>query len=534
MKKCFLSCFTAVFLFTIGFLDAGELIYRASFNKSLVPEVAPDGTVPLTYSLTKAKIGMGMILSKGQSISIPVDRKISNEQGSIMVWLGGKNFSKYIENEIRIIELGSGKTKILVWKPAGSERLYFSYSTNGYQGIQWFPIYDWKEGEFHCVFISWSRENCFLMVDGELSVSATNVNDMPKSTVNVTNLLNIGKSTGEYIIDEIFWFDHPMNEQESASLWKTIYLGQLAYQAPFAVVNATAKTPTIDGVILNDEWQDATVISGFIQMGTGLLIKMPVNVYMTYDKKFFYFGFESPIINDVNCTKVERDSKDIFSKGKNQIELFLVPYYTWSLDYFQAAFDPAGSIYDGLCINPKAWNGRWITGSRADKGKWTFEAKIDYGSFPQKIIPRSGDNWKINICRTGLNKDIPLTQWSNTGNGYHNMNGFGSIRFEENKLAVKTREFMINDNRNIRINGSLSNLSPKIMDKVLVNIAVFPKVSAVPGVPEWSENISIEPIDPGSSRDFTFNRDTGHIKSGTIVLKIYDRGETYYSQMVNF
>ena len=531
MKKCFLSCLMAILFFTEGIAAGSEFNYRASFNNSLVPETAPEGAqAPLDFPVAKAKMGNGVVLGKEKFINIPLINTVPCEQGSIMVWVGGKKFAKFAEDELRIIELGSGKTKLLVWKPAGAEKLYFSYNLNGQSGTQWFPIYDWKEGDFHCVQISWSPGDSFLLVDGEKAVDVKT----SEPAVNAVNALFVGKSSGEYIIDEIFWYNRPIKELEAVSLWKTIYLGHLSYQEPFAVVNATKKAPVIDGVITEDEWQDATVLSGFIQLGSGRLIQPPVQVYMTYDKEFFYFGMRSPITNEANMIKLPQDSQKIITDSQDQTEIFIVPYYTWSYDYFQTVFDPAGSVYDGLCLNPKAWNGRWTVASRVENGKWTLEAKIDCASFPQKVVPSAGESWKINFCRTGLDKSIPCTQWSNTGNAYHNMAGFGSIRLEENKLAVKTKEFVINDNKNLRVKGSLSNLSPEIMDKVFVNVALFSKVSQVPGVPEWSENISIEPIATGTSRDFTFNRDISQVKEGTIVLKIYGGGETYYSQMANF
>lgn len=529
MKNCFLSCLVTIIFLIAGFVEANEVIYRSSFNNSLVPETAPAGTqVSLDFPVIKAKMGNGVLLKKGQFINIPISNSVPCEQGSIMVWIGGKKIANFTENELRIIELGNGKTKLLVWKPMGTDKLYFSYSINGLSGTQWFPIYDWKDDDFHCVQISWSSGDCFLMVDGEKAADIKS--DGP--VVNAVNALFIGKSSAEYIIDEIFWYNSPMKELEAVSLWRNLYLGHLSYQEPFVVVNATRKAPVLDGVIREDEWHEATILSGFIQLGSGLLIQPAVRVYMTYDKEFFYFGMQSPITNNVKMIQTAQDSKDILN-SKDQIEFFMVPYYTWSLDYFQAIFNPAGSVYDAIGTKPD-WNGKWTVKSIVDKGLWTLEAKIDCASFPKKVVPSVGDSWKINFCRTGLDKIIPHTQWSDTGSNYHNVNGFGSIRLEENKLAVKTKEFQINDYKNICIQGTLVNLSSKIMDRVFVNIAVFPKNSTVAGVPVLSENISIESIAAASSRDFTFNRDISQVKEGAIVLKIYVDGEAYYNQMVNF
>lgn len=168
-------------------------------------------------------------------------------------------------------------------------------------------------------------------------------------------------------------------------------------------INATKTNGTfkIDGKLSEKEWNDAPVISGFIQTQPNFGIKEldgnRTEVYMLYDNNNIYVGGY--------CHEIKRDSISRELVGRDQIGsndwlgIILDTYYdkingtgffvTASGEQFDAKYSNFGE--DG------SWNGVWESAAEIQSDGWTFEMRIPYSAI--RFSNKENQTWGLNIIR---------------------------------------------------------------------------------------------------------------------------------------
>ncbi len=197
---------------------------------------------------------------------------------------------------------------------------------------------------------------------------------------------------------------------------------------------ATQQPITLDGVIDPQEWRDATVLSGLIDMtgwicipgtGSGLLSQPQSRVYVTYDREHLYLAMYSPIPDEVrnnlditagmtNLLKTSKIKHDVNVDADDAWDVNLVVPFP-SGDIYRLVTNSANTLYDytigagggggglkgSLFTNYNLnWNPAWRAANTVNMDGWSVEIAIpfkDLAHFQQR--PGDGTVCGINVIR---------------------------------------------------------------------------------------------------------------------------------------
>ena len=185
-----------------------------------------------------------------------------------------------------------------------------------------------------------------------------------------------------------------------ALLGSSFAAGQTAKEAKAAKIERPLK---IDGVMDEDAWARATVLSDFIQFqperGAPATVRTAVRVL--YDGAAVYFGFENtdPEMDKVAAKISKRDS-DL--KEDDAVAVYLDTYADRRACYFFMT-NLLGTQYDGRVADnglttDTTWDGVWRSAARRTETGWTVEIAIELASL--KYRPGRQRVWGIGLARS--------------------------------------------------------------------------------------------------------------------------------------
>ena len=181
---------------------------------------------------------------------------------------------------------------------------------------------------------------------------------------------------------------------------------------------------TIDGILDEPAWQEAPVVSGFVNYSDQKLAEVQTHVRAIYDDNFLYFGVvcDEPNMKKLAPVLQTRDSHDVF--GAEAIEFFVDPRHDHA-NYFQFAVDAAGSLYDSRGTEP-FWNSSAVAKTKLGEDRWTLEFAIPWKDLG--VEPKSGAIVGFNVCRDRhLGEGKQWTNWSQTSGGFHKPEFFAHL-----------------------------------------------------------------------------------------------------------
>ena len=97
------------------------------------------------------------------------------------------------------------------------------------------------------------------------------------------------------------------------------------------------------------------------------------------------------------------------------------------------------------------WNANWQFACNPGIGTWTAELSVPLSDLGQ--TDTSGSTWRVNSARNAG----AHTSWSYTGNSYANPPRFGSVRFTENSMVIRTLEVEGIGTNQFALRGETSN-----------------------------------------------------------------------------
>ncbi len=284
------------------------------------------------------------------------------------------------------------------------------------------PVYDWLPGNWRYLVLSWDRNRPALYIDGVIGSKPIPAQDTAPSQ---PSGLAFGGGPGTLTFSRMKIQNTGLSLDDAARVSRMARTGKVAQRKPLLAITRATTPPKIDGRLEPGEWDRAAGFSNFaVHYGT----RIPSTVrgaraWITWDDKALYMGFKIPVTERMSNQKRERD-RIIF--GSRTVEIFLQPNPSGELEYYQLAFDPAGTRYDSR-ISDVSRNPDWTVVSHADEEWWIAEAAIPYKSIGA-IPPKHGARWKMNmVCASG--------QWSHSGS-YHNANRFGLLKFIDKAPSV--------------------------------------------------------------------------------------------------
>ncbi len=194
-----------------------------------------------------------------------------------------------------------------------------------------------------------------------------------------------------------------------------------------AVVKACAKAPVIDGDLSDACWKSAELAGVWVDIHNGQAAKPQGKVFVCYDDKNLYVAFLNPetkmkaLVADVT----ERDG-DVWTDDAN--EIFIDPS-AGKKDYFQFIVNTANVIYDGK-NRDGSWNSTAKSAVKKMDDGWSMEIAIPLAEI-EAAAPIKGQTWKGNFCRDRRTEaEGTSCSWSDTGDTFHNPDGFGTLKMQ--------------------------------------------------------------------------------------------------------
>lgn len=177
----------------------------------------------------------------------------------------------------------------------------------------------------------------------------------------------------------------------------------------FTVASHTNSTPTLDGILNDACWKNATEISHFVLTAGdyGKPAKNRTESYVAYDDAHLYIAFrcyDSNISGIKSTSKIWDDSDILYD---DRVEVFLDINHDHR-SYFELAVNPNGVQFDQsgfnrlngskTCDMDPSWNAFWRAKTKINKNDWVAEIAIDVTSLGIKKVEK-GMTWGFNVAR---------------------------------------------------------------------------------------------------------------------------------------
>jgi hypothetical protein len=219
-----------------------------------------------------------------------------------------------------------------------------------------------------------------------------------------------------------------------------------ALPRPVFTIPYCSVAPRIDGNMERDEWSNAAILTGFLNVKGKDYYRKQTVVYITYDREKIYFAFSSPVPK--NTKKVEAwDDQILRAVAKDRdgkvyddesIELFISSPAIYgkgnNKNYVQFIGNSLGYILDKK-LGAKNWNGKWAykNNINLDKAVWEAELAISFKDLGLGF-PSPGDTWYMNFAR---NWKSPENAWTSYSGGY---SGFFAMAHFADQKGLITQE----------------------------------------------------------------------------------------------
>jgi len=199
---------------------------------------------------------------------------------------------------------------------------------------------------------------------------------------------------------------------------------------------APCKTaPVIDGKFSEQEWQDASAVSGLARWG-GTFDWPGTVAYVTYDAQRLYFAYR--------CFKSEpgwygannrfRDSAVYLD---SDVELYLSPDDTAGKTIiYQFCINPYGAVYDvrvmpEIGLTEPGYNPRLTLKTSETQREWLIEGSIDVAQLDPKGF-RRGQTWRGNFARSWAQR-----AWSLRGGPFIARDSMGKLQLAAGSPAIQ-------------------------------------------------------------------------------------------------
>lgn len=172
--------------------------------------------------------------------------------------------------------------------------------------------------------------------------------------------------------------------------------------------------PKIDGVLDDPAWEQATVLTSFVQLepDNGKPCTEKTRVLIGYDEKMLYiagrFDYQDP--SQLTSNFMDRDANLIYD---DSIQVVLDTFRD-GMNGFLFGVNPTGAQVDALVRNEGdevnyAWDGVWYSATERTAEGWTAELAIPFRvlRFPQAEV----QNWGFNVMRTMIHPERQAAAW---------------------------------------------------------------------------------------------------------------------------
>jgi len=209
------------------------------------------------------------------------------------------------------------------------------------------------------------------------------------------------------------------------------FCGTVAYADNESVAKRTPAAPSIDGILNEECWKNASFNSDFFDFRTKAPAKQKTEFAFCFDNENLYLA--------VRC-KSSESYIAVASPGLwngDLIECFIDPGSS-GYDYFHFAATPAGMIFKerGYGRSDSLWSPRIRAAGHAEKGEWMLEVAIPFADF--QFQKKCNPMWRINIVRLDQENGSHYYTWASSFGDLHQVSTFQPLK----GIDVDTSRFL--------------------------------------------------------------------------------------------
>jgi len=216
-------------------------------------------------------------------------------------------------------------------------------------------------------------------------------------------------------------------------LFPLILFAQISEPTPSRMITCrlSEQTPVIDGVLTDDCWRKAEVVSDFSLLRRKGPAKEQTQGMVAFDARNLYIAFIC-FESDNATIRKKLTARDAPLWADDCIEVFLDPRHDHT-SYHHLITNPNGAKYDetgriGAPVpNPSSWDGEWTVATGIFDGGWTVEIAISFASMGLST-PRAGTIWGFNLHRQE-HRLREQSSWRETERWFHEPKNFGHLLF---------------------------------------------------------------------------------------------------------
>lgn len=297
------------------------------------------------------------------------------------------------------------------------------------------------------------------------------------------------------------------------------------------------KTPVIDGVIEDTEWNEAAQSAGFVTFTQSEAVPEPTffKVFFTEDK--LYIAVHS-VQKEKPSARVTEHDGPVYTE--DSVEIFFQPDVAQQT-YYQFVINAMGTKYEGQGRN-SAWgnNEDWSASANTGNGYWDLEVELPASLFG--ISSFSAEEYGFNISRSQSAGDqggtgpmaIPAmiqSSWSPYYNGsFHDTAAFGRLyrNAQDNNFVRQTVHTSDLKNGFQTVSGFTNTTSGDVTIKAVQEVRNSSTGALLGGAQE--ETVAVA---AGASHDFILSNPLQQGKwDNVLTLTDANSGKVYYSRKI--
>ena len=434
-------------LLTVGILAgtvmAGQVVY-IPFDDSTVPSVGADRLTPgvsESIAFVPGRRGKAVGLTAQTSpLCYGGVGSLLSATGTLEFWVRPLAWKGIDRDERFSLSLDLGDAAIRMFTDTRRSIMVTQVDIAGTSRQYISPIHYWGQyaNQDQQVVITRNGSDIGIWIDGQRSILSDDFVTPPPHAVPVrADALCFG-SQWDTVIDELRIYDQCFPDEQMVDRYVAACLKKKHYVPPTVAVPYVESVTMADGRVDDAQWSQCATVADFVEMENGLLFPRGTWVDLMYDDSAVYIRCRSRLVD--GTLTGQKQVQDVWPGG-DAVELFFMPAYTETWDFYQFVADPFGSHFDSRGRNDQQWNGTWTTMSSMDDAWWTITFVItDFASMGIEP-PKDATAWRANICRNWRSGDVAWTQWALTNGVYHDYSGFGSLFFsakDSPRVQVKT------------------------------------------------------------------------------------------------
>lgn len=178
--------------------------------------------------------------------------------------------------------------------------------------------------------------------------------------------------------------------------------------------------PVIDGSLVDDCWQHATVVDTFMIAELKMTVPDKTEVFLGYDEEALYAGFRC--VQEEASIIANQTRRDGSFQYEDHVAVYLDTHHDRRRSYCFAV-SPLGTQQDEK-QGDLGWDGEWIAAAIVEPSVWTVEMKIPFDilDLPQSVK----QTWGLNLVRRHQSLDR-TSIWADTGVNVSDANQFGTL-----------------------------------------------------------------------------------------------------------